>query len=85
MLAAGLLDLFVARYGPGGTLAWAKQSEGAARGLGIAALPDGFLLTGFFESTATFGSGEPGETTLTPASGVDEDIFVARYNGDGSF
>ena len=40
------------------------------------------LVTGMFGGTATFGPGEPEETTLTPAGGAN--IFVARYNPDGT-
>lgn len=49
----------------------------------VATLADGVILvTGVFGGMATFGSGDVNETTLT-ASGP-RDIFVARYNADGS-
>jgi hypothetical protein len=47
------------------------------------------LVTGPFLDTATFGAGEPGETSITVVPGDDEtsdtDLFLALYNADGSF
>ena len=66
-------------------LLWAKSAEGtsADKGLGIAAFPNGSsVVTGRFRTSATFGAGEPNESTLTSAGSLD--IFVARYNADGS-
>ena len=53
---------------------------------------DGFMrgywrdakLTFLSGGTATFGSGEPNETVLLSAGGK-ADVFLARYNPDGSF
>jgi hypothetical protein len=79
-------DIFVAKYTSEGTLAWVKRAGGSGLedfGVGIAALPDGgALVTGAFSDTATFGSGEPNETSLTAVS--ETDMFVARYNPDGT-
>ena len=59
-------DICVARYNPDGTLAWAKRAGGIYRDTAchIAVLSDGSALaTGdFWDGTATFGPGEPGET-----------------------
>jgi WD40 repeat protein len=77
-------DIFVAKYNPDGTLSWAKQAGGVDYdyGRGIAALPNGSsLVTGDFEGTATFGAGEPNETSLT--SSANWDAFLARYDPDG--
>ena len=89
LTSAGYDDIFVAKYNPDGTVAWARRAGGAYGPLGgdvgqaIATLPDGgALVTGFFQATATFGPGEPNETTLT--SGGQRDVFVARYNPDGT-
>ncbi len=85
LTAAGLDDVFVARYSPDGTLAWAKRAGGTDydRAYGIAVLSDGStLVTGQFRGTATFGPGEASETTL-PCAGV-WDIFLARFNADGT-
>ncbi len=77
--------LFVAKYNPNGTLAWVKQTEGGASGFGISVLADGSsLITGSFVETATFGPGESGETTLSSDPSWYSDIFIARYNPDGT-
>lgn len=78
-------DIFIARYNADGTLAWAKSAGGLDHdyGYGITSLSDNStVVTGFFNSSCTFGLGEPNETVLTS---VDlEDIFIARYNSDGT-
>ncbi|MCX6357762.1 MAG: hypothetical protein NT045_07830, partial [Candidatus Aureabacteria bacterium] len=52
-------------------------------GNAIASLTDGSaLVTGGFRGTATFGPGEANEATLISAG--DRDIFIARYNPDGT-
>jgi len=89
LASAGAHDIFVARYGPDGALAWARRAGGASLdwGYGIAAFQDGSVaVTGFFAGSAAFGPGEPDETVLT-ASGPDarcNDAFVARYGSDGA-
>jgi hypothetical protein len=40
------------------------------------------LVAGTFDTDATFGPGEPGETVLTTDSGTRS--FVARYDGHGA-
>ena len=67
-------------------LLWATQAGGTSidEGLGIATTERGdSYVTGFFnQGTATFGKGEPNETTLTSAGGSA--IFVAKYDRDGA-
>jgi uncharacterized delta-60 repeat protein len=78
-------DIFVARYNPDGTLVWAKSAGGNSidYGLGVTTLSDNSaVVTGFFQESATFGSGEPNETNLTSAG--NSDVFIARYNPDGT-
>lgn len=87
-------DVFVARYNPDGTLAWARSAGGSAGDFGnaVAALPDGSsVVSGIFGGwegePATFGAGEQNETTLVPERGADDsgtDIFIARYDPEGS-
>ncbi|MEZ5966423.1 MAG: DUF2795 domain-containing protein [Planctomycetota bacterium] len=88
LTAAGSVDMFVARYAVDGSFTWAKRAGGTGPdgGHGVAALADGSsVVTGSFEGTATFGEGEPNETTLTAAGGeFDKDVFVARYAPDGT-
>ena len=77
--------IFIARYNPDGTLAWAKRVGGTGynEGHGITTLSDNStVVTGDFEYTATFGEGEINETVLTSAGGWD--AFIARYNPDGT-
>ena len=85
MTAFGANDVFIAKYSPTGALVWVKQagSQFTDRGQAIAVDASGnIFLTGSFGSVATFGPGEANETTLT-ASGLAEDVFVARYNSSG--
>ncbi len=81
----GASDIFVARYNPEGTLAWAKRAGGTNwdESYGITTLPDdSTVVTGFFSDSATFGEGETNETVLV--SDGSADIFVGRYNADGT-
>jgi hypothetical protein len=74
-------DIFIARYNPDGTLAWAKRAGGEITdyGYGITTLSDNStVVTGYFTDSAIFGPNEPNETVL-PSAGF-EDIFIARYN-----
>ena len=83
--SAGAADIFVAKYDASGTLHWAKQTGGISfdRSYGIAVDVSGnSYVTGYFEGNATFGAGEPHETTLTS---VDEsDIFVTKHDTSGA-
>ena len=83
--SAGGYDIFIARYNPDGTLAWAKHAGGSSYdyGLGISTLSDNStVVTGYFSDSATFGLGEINQTALTSAG--SDDIFIARYNPDGT-
>ena len=81
----GLSDIFIAQYNSDGTLAWAKRAGGseADYGRGITALSDNTTVaTGYFRGSPTFGSGESNQTMLKSAG--NEDLFIARYNSDGT-
>ena len=70
-----------------GELVWAKWAGGTLDdfGRGIAVLPDGsILVSGAFMSDTTFGFGEANETTLTSAAGGGRDVYLAKYNADGT-
>jgi hypothetical protein len=87
LTSAGSNDIFIAHYNPDGTLAWAERAGGASsyadEGLGITTLSDNStVVTGNFYESATFGEGEPNQTVLTSAGTYD--IFIARYNPDGT-
>ncbi|MCB9069669.1 MAG: hypothetical protein H6629_17935 [Calditrichae bacterium] len=82
MSSAGSYDLFLAKYAPDGTLIWAKRNGGSDldSGDGIKLDGDGnSYITGYFNTTATFGAGETNETALTSAG--NSDIFVAKFQG----
>jgi hypothetical protein len=84
-------SIFLARYAPDGDFDWAVRAfgeeSGAAEVRGIATLSDDSLVvTGWFESTVTFGAGEPTQTTLYAAGGPgNPNGFLARYGADGAF
>lgn len=83
---AGNSDLFVARYSPAGFVEWAVGvgSLGFDEAYGVVAFGDGSLIvTGTYEGTVTFGLGEANQTVLTAVGGA-ADLFLARYNADGT-
>jgi hypothetical protein len=86
LIPSGASDIFIARYNPNGTLAWAKRAGGLGGedAKGIATLSDNsVVVTGNFTSTSSiFGQGEANQTTLTLAGASD--IFIARYNQNGT-
>ncbi len=85
LVSAGAEDVFIARYRSDGSLDWAIRvgDSGSQEGFGVASFDDGsFVVTGVFNSAPTFGSGETTQTTLVSAG--NDDVFVARYNADGT-
>jgi len=71
------IDAFGGDAGPGGELACGR-SMGWTAGA-VAADDDGtVLVAGYYGGPATFGAGEPAETTLSATAG----LFVARYRSD---
>jgi Beta-propeller repeat len=86
LLGLGGGDVFVAKFDTDGGLEWARQAGGSGgpfgdSGNGIAVDRAGDArVVGFFQSSATFGSAEPRETTLTSVGQTD--LFVARYMND---
>ncbi|MCP4606541.1 MAG: hypothetical protein GY847_39545 [Proteobacteria bacterium] len=78
-------DIFVAKYTPAGTLAWAKSvcSSELIYSADITTLADdSVLMTGYFSETVVFGPGDEDETELSSAGGTD--IFIARYHPDAT-
>ena len=75
------------RFRADGTMAWTRRPDNGTdegRGRSVAALADGAcLVTGDFTGTATFGAGTADETVLTSLGA--RDVFLARYEADGSF
>jgi hypothetical protein len=85
VISVGGPDIFVAKFDPSGTALWAKRAGGTisdkAVGIAVDVLGNSFV-AGYFESAATFGAGEPNQTTLKSA-GL-RDIFIAKYDLNGS-
>ena len=78
-------NAFIARHNIDGTLAWVERAGGThgVVGNGITALSDNStVITGRFQEFATFGLGEPNEVILE--SSGEGDVFIARYNPDGT-
>lgn len=83
--SAGLSGSPVAFTAIGQGLTYARRAGGTSDdgAQGVTAVPGGgFIVTGQFQGTATFGPGEASQTMLTSAGGYD--VFVARYNADGT-
>src|ERR1700752_1922888 len=69
----------------GQSLDWARQAGGPNFDQGQAIAVDdagNSYVTGFLTGSATFGPGEPTETTLVSDT---RDVFVAKYDTAGSF
>jgi hypothetical protein len=94
LVPMGNQDIFVARYNPDGTIAWASQAGGNQTGLAlnsITSLPDGAcVIGGYFFESPTFGVGEANETILMATPLVfntnlsSQDLYIARYEADGT-
>ncbi|MCX6645371.1 MAG: hypothetical protein NTY09_03300, partial [bacterium] len=86
LTSAGGADIFIARYNPDNTLAWAKRAGGPSGfdgGNGITTLSDNStVVTGTFYLSSTFGPGESNQTVLSFTG--EYDIFIACYNPDGT-
>ncbi|MCB0567342.1 MAG: SBBP repeat-containing protein, partial [Phaeodactylibacter sp.] len=80
LISEGDFDVFVVKYDAAGAVLWAQQGGGAgmdnSRGIAIDAAGK-LYVTGGFSATATFGN-----TRL--ASVGDEDVFVMKYDADGT-
>lgn len=84
LLSAGENDVFVAKYHPDGSLAWATRAGGLGYdgGISLSALADqSVVVVGHYTGAAEFGAGETNATTLNEAQG---EAFMAKYNPDGS-
>jgi hypothetical protein len=86
LTSRGSHDVFAARFSVDGTLHWAQQAGGALQEIpyAITCLSDGsFGLTGFFTTSATFGTAGAAVELASPGPGRGRDIFFVRYNADG--
>ena len=79
--SVGSDDIFVAKYNNSGTVQWMQSAGSTNSDNSNSIAVDGsgnVYITGYYQGTATFGA------TLKTSAGSD-DIFVAKYNGNGAF
>ena len=76
-------DLFIAKYGPAGTLLWVQHGGGAGddegSGIGVDSLGNVYVL-GSFEGTAVIAS----DTVSSTGGPSDEDVFLAKLDPAGT-
>ena len=84
--SAGGNDIFVAKYDNSGVLQWARRAGGTGSdtGYGIAVLGTDVYIAGNMSATANFNTPSNGSSN-TIASAGNNDIFVAKFNGSGTF
>jgi len=78
-------DIFIAKYNSNGMIERVNEVKGSYMDTchDVSALSDGsFIVTGQFDGSITFDRGERGEVTMESFDGWD--MFVARYNHDGT-
>jgi hypothetical protein len=80
IVSRGLIDVFLAKYDPGGNLLWVRSAGGTNADEAFAVTIDGAgnnFVTGTFNESAQFG-----DTTLVSFGASD--VFVAKYDPDGA-
>lgn len=80
LASKGAGDIFTAKYDKGGNLLWVKSAGGTGSDMGnsVSACPEGgCYITGGFSGSADFG-------TAQIVSSGSTDIFIAKYDKDGS-
>ena len=88
-LSASSTDAFIARFRPDGSVAWAKNPRGPyfEYAWGAATHTDDTIyVAGVIDDATTFGFGEANQTVLTPppSPNGNYEVFLARYNADGT-
>ena len=72
----------------GGSSIWTRQATGlhygGGTGIAVDSAGNAYITGLLFQGTATFGTGEPNETTLTDVNGAANEMFIAKYDGSGS-
>lgn len=80
IMSNGGADFYIAKYDANGNLLWIRTAGGSNRDFGNCITIDDYgnsYVTGQFQGTATFNT-----TNITSNGG--EDIFIAKYDGDGN-
>jgi hypothetical protein len=83
--SAGFEDIFLTKFDSDGNYLFTKTMGGTNHDYGQAIVVDGsgnVYITGNFQGTADF---DPGAGTDTHASAGLEDIFLTKFNSDGSY
>jgi hypothetical protein len=83
--ASGVVDNFLAQYGPAGDLRWAFGSGGAGADIPhtVRLGPAGNVyVAGYFSGTADF---DPGSGTANRTSAGERDVYVASYDSAGRY
>ncbi len=82
LTSAGAADLYIARYRPDGSVAWARRDGGIGSESAYAVAVD---RVGNIYVTGQIGNGDAdfSGTAVTPVSRAD--VFVAKYDADGTF
>jgi len=76
-----IINHFIAKYAPNGTLLWARQvANSVGKDVAVDANGD-ILVTGELRNYTIFGEGEANATTLY-RTGI-QDMFLAKYDSDG--
>lgn len=78
-------DIFISKLNSNGNFVWAKAAGGAAADVGYGISTDSsgnVYTTGGFNDTADF---NPGAGTFNLTSAGNEDIFISKLTGNGSF
>jgi hypothetical protein len=81
----GSHDYYLAKYTNQGGLAWVRTGGGTGIDAGVGLEIDNFdnpCVGGYFNGSATFGSGS---NTVVLNSAGSSDMFVAKYDGSGTF
>jgi hypothetical protein len=81
-ISAGSDDVFVAKYNSIGTIQWVQSEGGIGNDQGNSIALDAagnVYVTGFYVGTASFGG-----ISSTSAGGAGVDVFVAKYNSNGT-
>ncbi|HTL82089.1 MAG TPA: T9SS type A sorting domain-containing protein [Bacteroidia bacterium] len=80
---AGAYDILLAKFDPNGNVIWADHSGGISNDMGNAVTTDNngnvFISGGFMSASISFGTG-----TLVNANASIPDIFVAKYDANGT-
>ncbi|MEM9022778.1 MAG: gliding motility-associated C-terminal domain-containing protein, partial [Bacteroidota bacterium] len=85
LVGTGIREAFFLKLDTSGSFDWARSigSSGFDQGYGIYSDPAGDLyVTGSFSSTVDF---DPGPATVSLTSNGSTDIYIAKYNAQGTF